>query len=279
MKISTAFTSYREEYMLIRGQGIRAMERCEFVGRSLVQELGGIDLNDLTPALIQEWFSRLAKTRTRGTMRGYVLQVRVVLNYFRLRGEPCLAPELIPIPKRADTVPTFLEATEVARMVEAGFDARAKFTVSLLYSSGIRLSEFLNLRRGQITNREFTILGKGGKARLCFIDERTERLMEGYLATRTDNCDYLVVSRLYQERMSASNVQLLVRETAKRAGITKHVTPHTLRHSFATNYLRNNGNLRYLQVLMGHASLETTAMYAHVVDNDLRSQYQKFHSY
>ena len=102
--------------------------------------------------------------------------------------------------------------------------------------------------------------------------------MNKYLSTRKDNSDYLIVTKLYNKRMSKSDVQLIVRDTAKRAGLPKKVTPHTLRHSFATNFLKNNGNMRYLSTLMGHASLDTTAMYAHVVDNDLKEQYLKYHT-
>ena len=78
--------------------------------------------------------------------------------------------------------------------------------------------------------------------------------------------------------MTATNIQLLVRNSASRAGITKKVTPHTLRHSFATNFLKNNGNMRYLSAMLGHASLDTTMMYAHVVDRDLQGQYEKYHT-
>lgn len=79
-------------------------------------------------------------------------------------------------------------------------------------------------------------------------------------------------------RMTATNIQLLIRNSAKRAGIKDKVTPHTLRHSFATNFLQNNGNMRYLAELLGHSSLETTQMYANVVNNDLQSAYEKYHT-
>jgi site-specific recombinase XerD len=78
--------------------------------------------------------------------------------------------------------------------------------------------------------------------------------------------------------MTATNVQLVISNTAKRAGIAKHVTPHVLRHSFATNFLKNNGNMRYLSAMLGHASMDTTMMYAHVVDTDLQRQYEKYHT-
>ena len=102
--------------------------------------------------------------------------------------------------------------------------------------------------------------------------------MDLYLATREDNCEALVVSAEHKARMTPTNVQLIIRNAARRAGIVKRVTPHTLRHSFATNFLRNNGNMRYLSAMLGHASLDTTMMYAHVVDNDLQMQYEKYHT-
>lgn len=102
--------------------------------------------------------------------------------------------------------------------------------------------------------------------------------MEQYLATREDHESALVVSYESKHRMTATNIQLLIRNSAKRAGIKDKVTPHTLRHSFATNFLQNNGNMRYLADLLGHASLETTQMYAHVVNNDLQSAYEKYHT-
>jgi site-specific recombinase XerD len=136
----------------------------------------------------------------------------------------------------------------------------------------------IQLNRNSIVDRKFTVVGKGKKARLCFIDDRTQQLMEQYLKTRKDNSEALIVSAVNKARMTPTNVQLLIKNSAIRAGIDKRVTPHTLRHSFATNFLKNNGNMRYLSTMLGHASLDTTMMYAHVVDNDLQAQYEKYHT-
>ena len=102
--------------------------------------------------------------------------------------------------------------------------------------------------------------------------------MEEYLEERNDSSEALIVSKMYKQRMTPSNVQLVIKNTAERAGITKKVTPHILRHSFATNFLQNNGNIRYLSTMLGHANVSTTTIYTHVVDNDLRLQYLKFHT-
>jgi site-specific recombinase XerD len=136
----------------------------------------------------------------------------------------------------------------------------------------------IQLNRNSIVDHKFTVIGKGRKARLCFIDDRTEKLMGQYLKSRDDNSEALIVSAQNKARMTPTNVQLLIKNSAIRAGIDKRVTPHTLRHSFATNFLKNNGNMRYLSTMLGHASLDTTMMYAHVVDNDLQAQYEKYHT-
>lgn len=278
MLISDAFDSYKKNYMAVRHQSIRILETHEVCKRQLVQFLGDKDMSEITIDDVARWEKWLNKSRCLNTVRNYITRLRVVADYMALLGLPSIKAALIPIPRREATVPTFLTPSEVEAMIACSYSLRNAFTISLLYSSGIRLSELIQLNRGQIVDRQFTVIGKGNKPRLCFIDERTEHLMEHYLRTREDRADALIISAQNKARMTPTNVQLLVRNSAARAGITKKVTPHTLRHSFATNFLRNNGNMRYLSTMLGHASLDTTMMYAHVVDNDLQKQYEKYHT-
>lgn len=278
MKISEAFDLYRRDYMEQKVQAIRIIETHERVKRTLIEVVGNKNIKEFSLEDIRLWRRQSSKRRCLNTVRNDLTRIRSVLKYLNLRDVPCLKPELVPIPKRIDTVPSFLTAQEVTRMINNAYSLRNQFIISLIYSSGIRLSEFIALNRGQIQDRRFTVVGKGSKARLCFVDERTEKLMRNYLRTRTDNCAALVVSNLNKQRMTPTNVQLLIRNAAQRAGIEKKVTPHTLRHSFATNFLQNNGNMRYCQELLGHASLETTMKYAHVTNLDLEKQYKKFHT-
>lgn len=278
MLISEAFDSYQKNYMVIRHQSIRILETHGVCRRSLIEAVGNKDMADLTIEDVSRWVRTLQKNRCLNTVRNYITRLRVVADYLALLGVPSIKSALIPIPKREATVPAFLTPQEVSDMIDHAYNIRSAFVVSLLYSSGIRLSEMIQLNRGQIYDRCFTVIGKGKKPRLCFIDQRTERLMDLYLASREDNCEALVVSAEHKARMTPTNVQLIIRNAARRAGIIKRVTPHTLRHSFATNFLRNNGNMRYLSAMLGHASLDTTMMYAHVVDNDLQMQYEKYHT-
>lgn len=279
MLISDAFDLYKKNYMAVRHQSIRILETHEVCKRQLIQFLGDKDMSEITIDDVARWEKWLNKSRCLNTVRNYITRLRVVADYMALLGLPSIKAALIPIPRREATVPTFLTPSEVEAMIACSYSLRNAFTISLLYSSGIRLSELIQLNRGQIVDRQFTVIGKGNKPRLCFIDERTEHLMEQYLRTREDRADALIISAQNKARMTPTNVQLLIRNSATRAGITKKVTPHTLRHSFATNFLRNNGNMRYLSTMLGHASLDTTMMYAHVVDNDLKDQYKKYHTF
>lgn len=287
MLISEAFDLYKTNYLLIKGLSKRVLEDNDYVKKRLVDSVGDIPVENLTMDDIAKWAVAISRrklptgeivARKQNTIRNDLIRLKMILKYLRLRGVDCLEPELIPIPKREDVVRPFLTAEEVNKMIECAYSLRNKLIVSFFYSSGVRLSEFLSLNIDSIVDKKFTVVGKGKKARLCFIDERTEELLRKYLATRNDNCQALVVSNLHKERMTPTNVQLVIKNTARRAGITKNVSPHILRHSFATNFIQNNGNIRYLSTMLGHASVNTTTIYTHIVDNDLERQYRSFHT-
>lgn len=287
MKISEAFDLYKNNYMFIKGQSRRVLENQDYVKQRLIRVLGDKRIDKITMDDVYKWTEAIStmrlpdgseRKRAVNTMRNDLIRLKMVLKYMRLLGHDCLEPELIPIPKREDVRRPFLTEYEVSEMIKHSYSLRNKFVISLLYSSGIRLSEMIALNRDSIVDRQFTVVGKGKKARLCFIDERTEKIMKEYLASRNDDCEALIVSYKNKARMTPTNVQLLVKNTALRAGIAKKVTPHILRHSFATNFIRNNGNIKYLSALLGHVSINTTAIYTHVVDNDLAYQYKRYHS-
>ena len=278
MRLSEAFDEYRDNYMVLKGRSRSTIEHHEYKKVSVVEFLQDKNIEDITSSDISAWYKFLSRNRSQNTVRNYISTIREVLDYMNLRGSNCLKKALIPAPKRLDHIPEFLTPNEVSAMIENTSSLRNKCVISLLYSSGIRLSELINLNRGQIINKRFTVIGKGSKARLCFIDERTEELLAEYLETRKDNCEALITSVRYKQRMTATNIQLLIKNSARNAGISKKVTPHTLRHSFATNLLVNNVDIRYIGKMLGHASIQTTMQYTHVVDNDLEARYRAGHS-
>lgn len=280
MKISEAYLRYISEYLEIKGVDMNQITHYKASARLWTEIVGDRPLNRLTMADIAKYTQGLktyARHRGVNTIAYYIKELRVVLRYWRLRGEDTIDSEIIPIPKREPNTPSFLDKESVDLMIKSSKRIRTKFVVSFLYSSGLRVSEFRQLNRDSIKNRQFTIIGKGRKERIGFIDARTEQYMIKYLSTRKDRSEALLTTSEGQ-RASVSTIQLIVKNAAKRAGITKKVSPHTLRHSFATNFISNNGNIRYLALLMGHNSIQTTARYTHIVDNDLKREYLAHHT-
>lgn len=286
MKISEAFNML-ERNMRVRNFSPSTIYCHQHAARTLIGCVGDIDIKDLSTEDVVKWIDDIRFYRDRrgrirracnNTIRSNVERLRAVLKFAELNGIPCLHYELVPAPRIEPVSRTFLTKDEVKTMVDCAGSVRNKLIISLLFSSGIRLAELVSLDRESIKDSKFSIIGKGKKERLCFIDNRTQKLLDTYLEQRHDKCPALFISELYCSRLGRSAVQRIVREAAERAGINRRITPHILRHSFATDFIDNNGDIRTLSVLMGHTNLATTAIYTHVVDNQLEEQYRRFHS-
>ena len=167
---------------------------------------------------------------------------------------------------------------------------RDRAILELLFASGLRVSELVGLDRNHINlkRREFMVRGKGEKDRLVFVSETAAHWLELYLQKRTDNAQPLFVRYSGKkiidqtgnfQRLSARSVQRLVARYALMAGITKHVSPHTMRHSFGTDLLMNGADLRTVQVMLGHSNISTTQIYTHITDPHLKNAYEKFHNH
>jgi site-specific recombinase XerD len=157
-----------------------------------------------------------------------------------------------------------------------------------LFSSGLRVSELTGLDRDHInlSRREFMVRGKGQKDRPVFISPEAATWVQKYLDRREDNTKPLFVRYSGSKkvdlsgnfhRLTARSVQRMVARYALLAGITKHVSPHTLRHSFATDLLMNGADLRSVQAMLGHSNISTTQIYTHVTDPHLKAAHEKFH--
>jgi site-specific recombinase XerD len=228
------------------------------------------------------------------TQSYHLIALRGFLGYLSRRDIPSLSPEKIELPKVSRKQVTFLHYDEVARMLdiiplddEVGLRDRA--IVELLFSSGLRVSELVNLNRDHVNTkrREFMVRGKGQKDRPVFIGEAAAIRVNDYLATRIDNLPPLFLSYSRNNtvsnggdyrRLTARSIQRIITKYARLAGITKHVSPHTMRHSFATDLLMNGADIRSVQSMLGHSNISTTQVYTHVTDEHLREVYEKFHS-
>lgn len=205
-----------------------------------------------------------------------------------------LSPEKIELPKVHRKQVTFLHYDEIERMIEhinvsdeAGLRDRA--LIELLFSSGLRVSELVNLDRDHIntSRREFMVRGKGQKDRPVFISQSAAEHVENYLDSRQDSLGPLFLNYSKNNvvstsgdyrRLTSRSIQRIISKYARLAGITKHVSPHTMRHSFATDLLINGADIRSVQAMLGHSSISTTQVYTHVTDQHLRDIYEQFHS-
>ncbi len=229
------------------------------------------------------------------TQTYHLIALRGFLKYLTRRDIKSLDPSLIDLPHVIRKQVTFLHYDEVEDMLEqidisteSGLRDRA--IIELLYSGGLRVSELVNLDRGSINleRREFMVRGKGSKDRPIFISQSAADRVQDYLDARTDSLPALFLnnSRNTQtvdtsgnyRRITARSVERIVEKYARLAGITKHVSPHTLRHSFATDLLMNGADLRAVQSMLGHADISTTQIYTHVTDAHLKEIHDKFHS-
>lgn len=232
------------------------------------------------------------------TQNFHLIALRAFFKFCTKNDWETLAPEKIDLPKIEERQVDFLTREELERLFES-IDAdtitglRNRAMVELFYSTGLRVSELENLNREHVDleRGEFAIRGKGRKLRIVFISERAKNWVSEYLAARDDNFDPLFLNhrRTRQKseddldlkgehrRLTAYTIQEMVRTTAKRAGITKKVTPHTLRHSFATELLLNGADIRSVQELLGHSSITTTQIYTHITNKKLREVHKKFH--
>lgn len=307
MLLSEAFERYRLDVIAFRGQSSSTEEHYQISTKHLIRFVGDIELETLSFDDVRKWKQTMEREhKAIQTIRGNLIKIRITLAYMRKNGYSCLDPDLIPLPKKVDKVPTFITKEQVTHLIEACdhtpypmMKLRNKAIIALLYASGVRVSELCSLDISDIHNQSFTIVGKGGKSRLCFIDDRATAYIHEYLQlrkngymtyrhqrqttklykNRTHQPDSHVALLLgkYKNRLTPCDVQLLFRTLSKQLHTDKPITAHVLRHTFATELLRANCNMRYVQTFLGHASLQTTQMYTHVVDEDLRKIYLEKH--
>jgi site-specific recombinase XerD len=283
------------------GRSAKTAENYKRYLERLEQFAGNIDVEDITQELIRKyrlWLNRHVNDQGEGlaliSQNYHLVALRGFLKYLSNRDILSLSPEKIILPKVSRKQVTFLHFDEVARLIEQidcsdEVGLRDRAIVELLFSSGLRVSELVNLNRDHVNTkrREFMVRGKGQKDRPVFISKAAAEHVDNYLHARIDNLPPLFLSYSSNNiasttgdyrRLSARSIQRMVSKYARLAGITKHVSPHTMRHSFATDLLMNGADIRSVQSMLGHSSIATTQVYTHVTDQHLREVYEKFHS-
>lgn len=222
------------------------------------------------------------------TQEYYVIALRGFLKYMSHRDIETLSSDKIELGKARDREVEFLELEEVERLLSVTQDvsvkdARDRAILELLFSTGLRVSELtgLDIANINLKSGEFSVRGKGGKIRLVFLSDSAKNAIICYLKKRTDLSPALFVSfgkNGDYQRLTPRSVQRIVKKYATMAGIVKNITPHTLRHSFATDLLRNGADIKSVQAMLGHSSITTTQVYTHVTDRHLKDIHHRFHS-
>lgn len=278
------------------------LERFVLIAEEILNK-DNIKPEDITRELLRKYRIKLNRYGTDNgsedlqtiTQAYHLIALRGFLKYLTRREIKSLDPSLIDLPHVVRKQVTFLHFDEVEDMLnqidlstESGLRDRA--IIELLYSGGLRVSELVGLNRDSINldRREFMVRGKGSKDRPIFISEACADRVRDYLDARTDSLPALFLNNSKNiqavdtsgdyRRMTKRSVERIVEKYARLAGITKHVSPHTLRHSFATDLLMNGADLRAVQSMLGHADISTTQIYTHVTDAHLKEIHDKFHS-
>jgi len=223
----------------------------------------------------------------------YIIAARSFLKWLVKHDVRALEPEKLEVPKNNAKSLKFLEIDQVERLLAMPMTSektglRDRAILELLFSTGLRVSELVSLDRDKVNleTREFGVIGKGGKARVVFLSERSAEALDKYLKTRRDKYKPLFVRMsgkvegkdAMDFRLTARSVQKLVKKYVHKAKLPVEATPHTIRHSLATDLLRGGADLRSIQEILGHKNISTTQIYTHVTDARLREVHERYHS-
>lgn len=298
-KIKTDFLEYLE---IEQNRSQRTIANYDHYLTRLLDFAGDdLKVSEINVELLRKWRLWLNRLGTnvsdelkKNTQNYHLIALRGFLRYCAKRDIPALAPDKVELAKAVRKQVTFLNPEELERLFHqpktsttAGLRDRA--ILELLFSSGLRVSELVGLDKDHVNlkRREFMVRGKGQKDRPVFVSQIAAEWIQAYIDKRDDNAKPLFIrigntnkktdtSGDYY-RLTARSVQRLVKRYALLAGITKSVSPHTLRHSYATDLLMNGADLRSVQAMLGHSNISTTQIYTHVTDPHLKSVHQNFH--
>lgn len=304
-QLKTQFLEYIE---IEKGRALRTVQNYDqWLSRFMVFAKTDNPAN-ITDDLVREfrlWLNRMStssiknkgETLSKRTQNYHLIVLRAFLKYLARRDIKSLQAERIELAKVTQRQLDLITSDELERLLASpkGMelkDLRDRAILELLFSTGLRVSELCALTSDiNLSNEELSIRGKGGKIRVVFISDGARRAVKKYLAARKDMNEALFVqapSPIIKSKKESKNMDLkpltkrsierIVKEHAVRVGISKRVTPHVIRHMFATDLLQNGADLRSVQMMLGHSDISTTQIYTHVTDKHLREIHKKFHN-
>ncbi len=291
------------EYIEIeKGRSVKTVENYDhylnrFIDHAKIKDADDIDENSVREYRL--WLNRqvggnnrkTGDTLKKKTQNYHLIALRAFLKYIAKRGIKSLSPEYIELAKVGERHLDLITGEELKRLMNSPKgnelkDLRDKAILELLFSTGLRVSELCSLSRDiDIGADQLSVRGKGEKIRVVFISDDAKSAIKKYLNKRTDVDDAMFVKADGKERsekeelaLTRRSIERIVKQHAIKAGISKKVTPHVIRHCFATDLLSNGADLRSVQMLLGHANIGTTQIYTHVTDNQLKNVHKQFHN-
>lgn len=290
--LKTQFLEYLE---IEKGRGVKTVENYDRYLRRFFSFAHVKSPAAITEQMVREFRISLNRSAgTVGTMKKntqnyHLIALRAFLKFLRKRDVTSLNPERIELAKTGGRDLDLITAAELERLMkgpqgESLPALRDRAILELLFSTGLRVSELCNLNQDlDLSRDEFSVRGKGDKVRVVFLSDDAKKAVAAYLKKRGDFGEALFVGYSNVKkgkdlsRLTPRSVERLVKTYAMKAGITRKVTPHVIRHSFATDLLQNGADLRSVQALLGHANIATTQVYTHVTDSHLRDVHKAFH--
>ena len=299
--LKTQFLEYLE---IEKGRGVKTVGNYDrYLNRFLA--FGKVKApGQITEQMVREFRITLNRsagvsgTMKKNTQNYHLIALRAFLKFLRKRDVESLNPERIELAKTSGRDLDLITADELNRLMRAPAGdelaaLRDRAMLELLFSTGLRVSELCNLNQDiDLSRDEFSVRGKGDKVRVVFLSSSAKKAVSEYIKKRADMSDALFVSygpsfakasegkkggNQDLNRLTPRSVERIVKQYAVKAGITRKVTPHVIRHSFATDLLSNGADLRSVQALLGHANIATTQVYTHVTDKHLREVHKQFH--
>lgn len=289
LSITSAFDVYCCDHIAFIGQSKKTEEAYLSTRDVLLKYCGDIDITSIDFRVVRDFKLWLDKGRCENTVRNYIVCLRNVIRFLNNRGyEMSIKVDDIPVPKRIRKPVTYLTEEEFKRLVTVVSTPRRGYSrytrlrnhavIEFIFATGLRNSELCSLDRDSIKRNTFTVVGKGTKPRIGFVDDNTLQILNRYLAARSDTSRALFVTK-DGTRLTPGNIRSMFARLRDQYPEFQGVHPHTLRHSFATKMLTRGVDSFYVKEFLGHQSLETTQMYLHVVNEELRDVYLKAQKY
>ncbi len=301
MNTEQAKREFLEYIEIERGRAIKTVANYDHYLTRFFAQMHITDTGAITENAVRDfrlWLNRqggVEGSMKRRTQNYYLIALRSFLKYLQKRGVKCLSPERIELAKLPERHLDLITAAERDRLMEAPTREltrekdphkrrvllRDRAVLELLFSTGLRVAELCALNSDlDLTLDEFSVRGKGEKIRVVFLSPAAKRALQEYGKARDDMGEALFVDGRPKKlhRIGPRDVQRHIKKYAALAGITKKVSPHVLRHSFATDLLSNGADIRSVQQLLGHASINTTQIYTHITDTHLRDIHKKYHA-